>query len=196
MPKLHQPRHFGDVGFGRFLIIRAALSHDKGAQRAVRNLRADIDGARQALQCVEIFREALPVPLQAFGQGDAGDVLDPLHHLDQGLLVLGPHRREADAAIAEHQGRGAMPGGRRQHGIPCGLAVIVGVDIDPARRDQPSLGLDLAPAGTGLTADLDDPVAGERNVALEGGRAGAVDDGAAPDDDVVHGPSRCSEMGR
>ena len=81
------------------------------------------------------------------------------------LLVLAAHRREADAAIAEHDGRGAVPGGRRQHGIPGGLAVIVRVHIDPARRDQPAVGVHLALAGPGLAADLDDAVAVDGDVA-------------------------------
>ena len=100
--------------------------------------------------------------------------------------MLAADGREAHAAIAEHDGRGAVPGGRSQNGIPGGLAIIVRVHVDPARGDQPAVGLDLALARTGLAADLDDLVAGEGDVAGEGRCAGAIDDGAAANDDVVH----------
>src|SRR6186713_2026101 len=103
--------------------------------------------------------------------------------------MLAADRGEAHAAIAEGDGRGAVPRGRCEDRIPGRLAIIMGVHIDPARRDQPAVGLDLAPTGTGLAADLDDLVAVDGDVAVRSGRSCAVNDGAAPDDDVVHGPS-------
>ena len=102
------------------------------------------------------------------------------------LLVLLAHGGEAHAAIAEHDGRGAVPGRRREDGIPGGLTVIVRVHIDPPRRDDPPVGLDLAPGRTCLAADLDDPVAVDSDVARARRRSRAVNDTAAPDDDVVH----------
>jgi len=64
------------------------------------------------------------------------------------------------------------------------------VHIDPARCDDPAFGLHLAPAWTCLAADLNDPVAVDGDVALRRRRARAVNDAAAANDDVVHGPSR------
>ena len=62
----------------------------------------------------------------------------------------------------------------------------MGVDIDPARRNQQPVGLDHAPRRPGFAADRDDPVAIDGDIAGKARRAGAVDDGAVPDDDVVH----------
>ena len=101
--------------------------------------------------------------------------------------MLLAHRREADAAIAEQDRRDAMPRRRRQHRVPGRLAVVMGVDIDPAGRDQQAVRVDLALRRPGLAADRGDPAAIDRNVAGKGFAPGAVDDGAAANDDVVHG---------
>src|SRR5205807_2618453 len=71
------------------------------------------------------------------------------------------------------------------------LAVVMRVHVDPARRDQTARGIDVAPGWTLLAADPDDAVARDRHVAGEGGLAGAVDDGAAANDNVVHGSRSC-----
>ena len=83
----------------------------------------------------------------ALGQHDAGNVLDAFHDADHQVVLVGPARRKADAAIAHHHGRDAVTG-RRLHAVgPGDLAVVVGVDVDKARRDQLALGVDLfAPA--------------------------------------------------
>ena len=76
----------------------------------------------------------------------AWDVLDALHQLDQEVLLAGFDGREADAAVAHHDGRDAVIAGGREVRIPGGLAVVVGVDVDEARRDREAGGVDLARA--------------------------------------------------
>ena len=187
---LRQPGHRLDV-LGRGELARdGALAHDVDAQGMVGKLSRDIDGARQARQRIEVIRKALPIPFEAFRQRDAGNVLHPFHQVDQRLVMLPTDGGEAYAAIAENDGRGAVPGGRRKHGIPGGLAIIVRMDVDPSRRDDAPIGLHLAPAWTRLAANLDDPVAVDGDVPVGRRRARAVDDPAAPDDDVVHWLSR------
>ena len=170
----------------RRLAPDAAFAHHIDAQRMVRDLRRDIDRARQPGQRVEILRKALPLPVQPFRQRRAGDVLDRLHQIDQLVAVLRPHRREPDAAIAEQDRRHAMPGGGRQHRVPGRLPVVMRMDIDPARRDQQPLRLDDPPCRPGLVADRNDALAVDRDIARKARRAGAVDNGPAPDDDIVH----------
>ena len=60
----HEARHRGDVLGGRGFVARPAITHDVGAQRAVRDVRADVDQARSARERVEVLRKALPVPRQ------------------------------------------------------------------------------------------------------------------------------------
>ena len=104
-----QARHRGDVVRCGGLAADGAVAHDVDPQRVVRYLRGDVDGARHAGQSVEVIREGFPVPLQAFGEGDAGNVLHALHQVDQAVMVLGTDGGEADAAIA-HEDRGrALP---------------------------------------------------------------------------------------
>ena len=104
-----QAAHLGDVLRVCRFATDAALAHDIDAQRMMRDLRRDIDRARQPSEGVEVFRKTLPLPAQAFGEGGAGNILDRLHQIDQAGAMLGPHRREADAAIAEQDRRDAVP---------------------------------------------------------------------------------------
>ena len=102
----------------------------------MRNLGGDIDRPRHPLERIEKVGEALPIPFQPFGEHRARDVFDTLHQIDEGVAMIGPDRREADAAIAEQNGRDAMPGGGREDRVPGRLPVIMGVDVDPAGCDQ------------------------------------------------------------
>jgi hypothetical protein len=102
--------HLGNVIGGRRFEVDRTVAHDIDAQRMVRDLCAEIDRVRNAFKRVEIVRETLPIPFQALGEGDAGDLLDRFHQADQRLVVLAPHRGEADAAVAEQDGGHTMPG--------------------------------------------------------------------------------------
>ena len=68
--------------------------------------------------------------------------------------------------------------------IPGGLAVIVGVDVDEARRDQQALGVDLLGALARDLADGGDPAVLDRDVGFANGRAGAVGQVAAAHDQI------------
>jgi hypothetical protein len=130
----------------------------------------------------------LPTPVDTFGQRGAGDVFDALHELDQKRLLSRAHRGEADAAVAHDHRGDPVPAGRRQVGIPGGLAVVVGVHVDPAWRHQLVPGVDLAPAAAGHLADGDDAAVVYGDVTGEARTAGAVDDGAVANDQIVHVP--------
>ena len=79
--------HRDDLVGGRRIAVRAALAHDVEPHRAVRHLGRDVDVVRVTLDRVEVVGEALPVPLQAFVQRRARDVLDALHQRDQAAVV-------------------------------------------------------------------------------------------------------------
>ena len=178
--------HRGDVVGRGGLAVGAALAHHVEAQRAVGHLSGDVDVERPAVERVEELGERLPVPREALVQDDAGDVLDALHQLDEALVVGGAHRREADAAVADHHGGDAVPR-RRDHAlVPRGLAVVVGVDVDEAGRDEQAVGVDRArrPLPSTRPTSVTTP-SSMATSAVRGRRAGAVDDGAAADDQVV-----------
>src|SRR5262249_28532770 len=127
--------------------------------------------------------------LQAFRQGDAGNFFNSFHQADQRALVLRADGRKADAAVAEQDGGDAMPRRRGELAVPRRLAVVVGMHIDPAGGDDLAFGIDVAVCRTGFAADFGYPVAVDGDITSEGLLAGAINDGAAADDGVVHGRS-------
>ena len=67
---------------------------------------------------VEVLGEGLPGEVEAGGEHGPGDVLDAFHQVDEQSLSAGPHRGEADPAVA-HDDRGdAVPRRRRHLGVP------------------------------------------------------------------------------
>jgi hypothetical protein len=120
-------------------------------------------------------------------RSSAGDVLDPFHQLDQLFPVGGLAGGEPDAAIAHDRGGDAVPGRGRQMVVPYRLRIVVGVDVDEAGRDQLALGVDFLGAAFCDLADHSDAVAGDADIGFDGRTAGAIDDGAAADDQVEFG---------
>jgi hypothetical protein len=105
---LDDPRHRLHVFGRRGLAVRASRTHHVDAHRGVRDLGCEVDVAAALCEEVEVFGKRLPRPGNAFGHHRVGDVLDPLHQLDEQLPVLRTARREADGAIAHHRGGHAV----------------------------------------------------------------------------------------
>ena len=63
----------------------------------------------------------------------------------------------------------------------------MGVHIDPARRDEETVGIDVALGGALFAADRCDTAAAMATSPVKARLAGAIDDGAAANDDIVHG---------
>ena len=165
-----------------------ALAHHVRAHRRVRHVRPDVDRARHALERVEVLGERLPVPVDPLGERGAGDVLDAFHQLDEPLVAVRAHRREADAAVAEDRGGHAVPARRREVRVPGGLAVEVRVHVDEAGRDEQPVGVD---GRAGRARRPGRPRRSRRRRPRRRPcarrRAGAVDDGPASDHEIVHG---------
>src|ERR1700760_1117397 len=65
------------------------------------------------------------------------------------------------------------------------------VYVDPPGRHHQPRGIDLAPRGPLLAADSRDPAIRNGNIAAECGLAGAIDDRASANDDIVHANLPC-----
>ena len=91
---------------------------------------ADVDALGQRVDRREVVAVGLPVPRESFEDGVGGDVLDRFHELREPALLTLAHRRERDAAVAEHDRGDAVPARRRRVGIPCDLRVEMGVHVD------------------------------------------------------------------
>ena len=59
---MNQARHGGDVVRGRGLIAGAALTHRVGADRAVGDLAAHVDGELLLLEDIEVLRDSVSQP--------------------------------------------------------------------------------------------------------------------------------------
>ena len=175
------------VGRGVEVLVRP-LAHHVVAERAVRDVAGDVGGVAAAVEHVEVVGEGLPLaPRHPVGERGAGDVLDAFHHVDELLVVGRAHGREADAAVAEHDRRDAVGGRRLERVVPGDLAVVVGVEVEEAGRDEGAVGVDLAAGGLVDLADGDDAAVADADVAGERVGAGAVDDRSAADHGVKHG---------
>ena len=174
-------------------IAGAPLAHRVGADGAVGDLAAHVDRELLLADRVEVLGIGLPAPGDALGQRGAGDVLDALHQLDQPLLTAGPHRGEADTAVAGHERRDAVAAGRLEQAVPADLPVVVGVDVDeagghhmPCRVDGFG-GLAAHRRIVGAAADhVDDLAVLDADVGLVALGTRAVDDSATGDLEVEH----------
>ena len=195
----HEAGHVGEFLVVGLDVVRAAGAHHVAAQRAVRDLRGDVHHPRLAVDGVQVLGEGLPLPGDAGRHRRGGDVLDGVEQVQQPVALGGADRGEAHAAVAHDDGRDAVVAGGVEVRVPRDLGVHVGVDVDPAGGDELAGGVDLALAGAHVVADGGDAVAVDADVGGELGHAGAVEDAAVADGDLVHGvslPSRRRRMRR
>src|SRR5262249_18499447 len=169
------------------------LAQDLQPYRRVADQRADVDRRAARLERVQELGEALerPLPPDAGEERLQGHALDALPRAQDELTVCRPGRRDAQAAVAHHQRRDAVPGRDRQHAIPEHLGVVVRVDVDEAGSDDGALGVDGARGAAGHVADRRDATVAHGDVAAPARRARAVDQRAAADQEIVvlaHGP--------
>jgi len=89
-------------------------------------------------------------------------------------------RRERNAAIAGHDRGDALTDFRAHVGADEERAIVVGVDVDEARRDDQPCRIDLAPAAAARqTFHRRDAIAIDRHIGADRRGAGAVDHLAA-----------------
>jgi hypothetical protein len=119
----------------------------------------------------------MPAFIDAYGIASVRVIVSIERSRNSGL-----HRREAEAAVAEHQRGDAVPSGDGAVGIPANLRVVMRVQIDEAGRDDQPVGVDglLREAGR-AAADLRDLAVLDPDVAAIARHARSVDDGAAFD---------------
>src|SRR6185369_6783153 len=131
-------------------------------------------------------------PLRPDARLERGErhALDVLERPQDQLAMRRPRRRDAEAAVADHDRGDAVPRGDREHAVPEDLRVVVRVDVDEARRDDESARVERARGGTAEPPDLGDATGSDADVALAARGARAVDQGAAADrqvEPVAHG---------
>ena len=119
------------------------IAHDPGAQRRVGHQRGGIHPDLVAFQAVQKLGKGLPVPAHRGLHDGQRDGLGALHTQHRPLLVLGPDRGKAKAAVADGHTRHPMPAGQRGVRVPAGQGrVVVGVDVHEAGRHHAAGGVD------------------------------------------------------
>src|SRR5262249_27413636 len=98
---------------------------------------------------------------------------------------IGTRRRDPEAAVADDDAGDAVPRRDRAEAIPEYLRVVVRVDVDEARRDDLPGRVDGLTRGSGCRADRNQSAVADAEVAAESRRAGAVDERASDDPQVV-----------
>ena len=105
-----------------------------------------IDRAAARLQGVEILGEVFEGPVVGVSQPSLQrferHALDVLENPKNHLAMLGARRRNAEATIAQHHRSHSMPGRDREVAVPQDLGVVVGVDVDEARRHDAAVGFE------------------------------------------------------
>src|SRR5262249_20061022 len=114
-----------------------------------------------------------------------GDVFRTLEVAHDQVLLVGPARRQGEAAVAHDDAGHAVPARARAEGIPRDLRVHVGVAIDEAGGDDLVARVDLLAAARVDGADARDAIAEYADVGAVAREPGAVHDGAAADHEIV-----------
>ncbi len=121
---------------GRRTILRVLDAHHVSEQRRDRNIRQDVHRLGTAIDAVEEFGKGRPIPRHASFHRGVRNRLDPRHREHRALARFRLHRREAEAAVADHDRGDAVPARNRAVGIPEKLRVVMGVEVDESRRDD------------------------------------------------------------
>ena len=117
------------------------------------------------------------------------DVLDPFHQLHEPFLFARPNRSKTNTAVAGDHSGDAVPARWFEQVVPGGLPVVVRMNVDEAgRHDEPGC-IELFDRVAEVGANGRNDAAINREVGDVTGRPGAVDDGPAVDDEVVHASS-------
>ena len=170
---------FGDELLHRRDLVRLGRAveraHGAYAQRRVADQGGDVQRRRRALELGEVGGEARKA-------GPRGGIEEVER---RGQRRLGHQGRDADAAVAgDHRGH-ALRDLEAHVGLRQQRLVVVRVRVDEAGRHDASAGLDrLACRVAGEIADRGDAAADDADIGVEAGRARAVDDGAAADEEV------------
>jgi hypothetical protein len=172
-----EPTHLAVLGGARLLArLGAVETHHPDEERRDRHVRQHVDGLPRAIDALEELGVRHPVPRQSQLHRFVRDRFDARHRQHRALAHLGTDRREAEAAVADHHRRHAVPPGERQVRVPEELCVVVRMEVDEARRDDHAARVEDAPRVGGLqTSDRRDPAAADGDVGAIALRARAVD---------------------
>ena len=177
-----QRGHFLDL-LGRRVAADRVVAHRRQPDRRVADEESGVD-RDPPVEPDEPVAERRPLPVKPGAQRVERHALDPRQHPGEVVLLVGPRGRQREATVSAEHGGDAVLHRRARGRIPEQLGVVVRVQVDEARRER----LPLCVNGfRGLLVDVtdrDDPPVTHADVAVTGGRAGAVDDLSIADQEI------------
>ena len=136
------------------------------------------------------------ITIKATGEADMVSASNGSMNVTIPIKIIRRGRRKADTAIAHHHCCDPVPRRRRHFRIPGRLAIIMGVDVDKAGRDDQPLGVNLLAPRSGNGAHGRDAATIDGDIAGEAWIAAAINDGAAADHEIMHGQFLLRKAGR
>ena len=183
---VEQAAELGVLGVGRAPPrLRVLEPEDPDEERPDRDVGQEVDGLRRVLDRIEELGEGHPVPGHPLLHRREGDGLDPGHRQHRPLALLGTHRSEAEAAVADDRGGDPVPPGQGAVRVPEDLGVVVGVEVDEARGDVETLRVDDLPRlARRNSPDLGDEPVPDPDVRTIPRHPGPVEHGPAANDPI------------
>ena len=130
--------HFLEFQVSDAVSLRLVHTGDVRVQRGQRNEGHHVHALRRPVDAAEELREGHPVPRHSGPHRLEGYRLVTRDGEHRSIAVLRPAGCEPETAVADHDARDAVPARHRAPRVPEDLAVVVGVEIDKARGDDPS----------------------------------------------------------
>jgi len=137
--------HLRDFRLGRLSLGRLFAHHEQ-TQRGVAEQGREVDRHAASLDGIEVLGKGLepPVVPDTLPQGVVRHPFDVLEGPQDQLAMRLAGGRDSETTIPHHDRCHAMPGRDGEHAVPHHLGVVVGMDVDEARRHHTIRGVDLA----------------------------------------------------
>src|SRR5713101_4856484 len=155
------------------------------AKRRQRREKSQVNPAAALGGGVEVLGKCLPVPCDSPVQHFKGNRLDIDEVPRRDFVHPGLAWRDADAAVAHHHGRDAVPRRAGDQGIPTNLRVVMRMRIDESGCDDEVTRIDYFLRAVFDFANFGDAPVLDRDVAMKCGRPGSVDDTSVLDHEIV-----------
>ena len=185
---VQQPLHFLSLGISRRTGLGRLESHDVGHERGGGHVLNDVHALRRAVEAIQVLGDGFPVPPHADLHRLVGNCFSARHREHAAVAKVGLHRREAEAAVTEHDRSHTVVARDRAPRIPANLRIVVRVQIDEAGCHDHARGVDgFVRFAFVLAAEVNDAAVFDPDVSGETRLTGTVDDGPIGDVQVELG---------